>query len=74
MSEHEGSSTVVPKRPRVVLERSSLRASSAGSEVGDEDEDVAQDGESSWELDQYRGWEDDIVLDGESGSESVIIF
>lgn len=58
----------------MVLERSSLRASSAGTEVGDEDEDVAQDGESSWELDQYRGWEDDIVLDGESGSESVIIF
>ena len=41
----------------MVLERSSLRASSAGSDVGDEGEDVAQDGDSSWELDQYRGWE-----------------
>ncbi len=49
--------------------KSSLRASLAGSGVGDEEEDV-QNGEH----DQYRGWEDDIVLDGESASESVIIF
>ena len=40
----------------MVLERSSLRASSAGSDVGDDDEDVAQDGDSSCELDHYRGW------------------
>ncbi len=56
----------------MVVERSSLLASSAGSDVGDEDEDVAQDGDSSCEVDQYRGWEDDIVLDGESASESVL--
>ncbi len=54
--------------------RTSLRASSASSGVGDEEEDVAQDGDSSCEHYQYRGWEDDFVLDGESASESVIIF
>ncbi len=46
----------------------------ASTGVGDEEEDGAQDGDSSCEDDQYRGWEDDIVLDGESASESVIIF